>query len=137
MELRDKTDNTQVVGSTSALLQLDGDIVNTDDVSDLEIGVRTNDYFVVVKHHNHLGIMSSITYSLTETTTSVNFTDSNNQITNKVIKFDPTLASPILIDVITGLNRPVEIEIINNILYISIMNSLKIVKFDLPLLFNR
>ena len=53
-----------------------------------------------------------------------------DQITNKVIKFDPTLANPILIDVITGLNRPVEVAIINDALYISIMNSFKLVKFD-------
>ena len=41
----------------------------------------TGDYYIVIKHRNHLGIMSSSTVALSAVTTSVDFTNANNQIT--------------------------------------------------------
>ncbi|MEM6684466.1 MAG: hemagglutinin protein [Bacteroidota bacterium] len=81
IELRDKDNNTNVRYSTSAFLQRDGDIVATDGVSNLEIEIAFDDYYVAVKHRNHLSIMSSGIYSMNQSVTAVNFTDANAQIT--------------------------------------------------------
>ncbi|MEM9849802.1 MAG: alpha-amylase family glycosyl hydrolase, partial [Bacteroidota bacterium] len=64
VELRDALDNTQVVATRSALLQKDGDIVDMDGVSPLAFQVLSGDYYVVVKHRDHLGIMTAATVNL-------------------------------------------------------------------------
>ena len=81
VELRDKTTNTTIVASQSALLQRDGDIVAVDGTSDLEFDLAAGSYYVAIKHRNHLGIMTSTAIALSDTTETVDFTDSNNQIT--------------------------------------------------------
>ena len=81
IELRDETDNKLMVDSQSALLQRDGDIVGVDGVSDLAFDQTPNNYYVVVKHRNHLGIMSASPIALSSTTTLIDFTDAANQIT--------------------------------------------------------
>ncbi len=73
VELRDATDNTIVVDSQSALLQRDGNIVAIDGVSSLSFEQAEGDYYIVIKHRNHLGIMSAITVSLTTTATTIDF----------------------------------------------------------------
>jgi len=81
VELRDKNDNTSVLHGTSALLQRDGDIVDTDGASDLNINIVPDDYYVAIKHRNHLAIMSSNVISLSATAATVDFTNLANQIT--------------------------------------------------------
>lgn len=80
IELRDATDNTQVVASQSALLQRDGDVLNSQ-YQTLEFEVPEGNYFVVIKHRNHLGIMTANTVALSKTITTVDFTNATNQIT--------------------------------------------------------
>ncbi|WP_298516759.1 BspA family leucine-rich repeat surface protein [uncultured Kordia sp.] len=79
IELRDKNDNTSVLHSQSALLQRDGDIVATDGVSVLSFNAGTDNYFIAVKHRNHLGIMTST--ALLINTTSADFSNASSQIT--------------------------------------------------------
>lgn len=81
VELRDENDNTLVLSSQSGLLQRDGDIVSVDGISDLEFNVAAKNYYVVVKHRNHLGIMTANTVALSSTLLTVDFTDANNQVT--------------------------------------------------------
>ncbi|MBU2929107.1 leucine-rich repeat domain-containing protein [Winogradskyella psychrotolerans] len=81
VELRDATNNTNSVASQSALLQRDGDVVDTDGVSPLSFNALTDNYFVVIKHRNHLGIMTANTFALSATVSSIDFTDANNPIT--------------------------------------------------------
>ncbi len=81
VELRDATDNTIVIDSQSALIQRDGDIVNTDGVSSLRFTQAFGNYYIVIKHRNHLGVMTASAVSLSNTTTIIDFTDANNQIT--------------------------------------------------------
>ncbi|MBU2929106.1 leucine-rich repeat domain-containing protein [Winogradskyella psychrotolerans] len=81
VELRDATDNSVIVASTSALLQRDGDVVDIDGISTLSFNALADNYFVVIKHRNHLGIMTANTVTLSGTTTTVDFTDANNPIT--------------------------------------------------------
>jgi hypothetical protein len=81
IELRDATNNVTVIDSQSALLQRDGDVVDVDGVSPLAFSQDASDYYVVIKHRNHLGIMTANTITLSEASTAVDFTDANNEIT--------------------------------------------------------
>ncbi len=81
VELRDGDSNTTVVASQSALLQRDGNIVGTDGLSNIKMNIAPNNYHVVVKHRNHLGIMTADKVALSDSVATVDFTDSANQIT--------------------------------------------------------
>ena len=84
VELRDATDPTLIIDGKSALLQRDGDIVDasaSDTATPVYFYKAPGDYYVVIKHRNHLGIMSNNALSLSDVVTTVDFTDSNNQIT--------------------------------------------------------
>lgn len=60
MELRDKTDSTQIAETKSVLLQRDGDVVDLDGVSPVTFrGVYADDFWVAARHRNHLGVMTS------------------------------------------------------------------------------
>lgn len=88
IELRDKTDNSIIIEGQSGLLQADGDIVAKDGLSDLIFLANMDDYYIVVKHRNHIGIMSSIVHSLSSTTALVDFSSSSTTTlggTNAVI----------------------------------------------------
>lgn len=59
VELRDGTDNEQVVGQRAAFLKNDGTLIDLDgsvgvDFEDLDEG----DYFIVIRHRNHLAVIS-------------------------------------------------------------------------------
>jgi hypothetical protein len=61
VELRSKTNKTTIVASRSGLLQRDGDIVDVDGVSALKFAqVSLDSFYVVVRHRNHLGVMSKL-----------------------------------------------------------------------------
>ena len=77
VELRAANDNTKVVNARSALLQRDGDVVNVDGISEVIMTAAPTNYYVVVSHRNHLGVMSAFTIGLKEaTSTDVDFTNS-------------------------------------------------------------
>jgi hypothetical protein len=80
VELRDQSDNTQVVYSQSALLQRDGDVVDVDGTSPLTFNTTEDTYSVAVRHRNHLGIItaSAITFTA-DAVYGIDFT--NNSIT--------------------------------------------------------
>ncbi len=81
VELRDASSNTTVISGQSALLQRDGDVVSVDGTSPLTFSQSAGDFYVAVKHRNHLGIITASTVNLSGTNTVVDFTDANNQIT--------------------------------------------------------
>jgi Leucine-rich repeat (LRR) protein len=81
LELRDATNTMTVVSSQSALLQRDGDVVQTDGETDIEFNVDYGEYYLVIKHRNHLGIMSANTITLNGSLVNVDFTDATNIIT--------------------------------------------------------
>lgn len=76
LEFRDEMDVSNIIKGTSALLQRDGDVVALDGVSDITLGVVPNNYYIVLKHRNHLGVMSANPVAVTETGTAINFTSS-------------------------------------------------------------
>ena len=73
VELRDATDNTNMLYGTSALLQRDGNVVGTDGISNLSVNLPEGDYFVVVDHRIHLPAMSAT--ALTLSSGAVNLVD--------------------------------------------------------------
>lgn len=77
VELRDKNDDTSVILSQSALLQRDGDVVDTDGVSFISPNILADDYYVVVNHKNHLGIMTETPVNIKAESTPlvIDFTD--------------------------------------------------------------
>jgi hypothetical protein len=83
VEIRESTNSTNVIQGVSALLQRDGDIVSTTDGTSPVIFNRLpTDYFIAIKHRNHLGIMTNTTVNLMiGTTATIDFTDATNQIT--------------------------------------------------------
>ncbi len=73
IEIRDKNDSKVAVEARSALLQRDGDVVDVDGTSPLIFPQLIDDYFVVVAHRNHLGIMSASPIALGYSITNVDF----------------------------------------------------------------
>jgi hypothetical protein len=65
-----------ILETRAALLQRDGDVVSPlDGTSALRfMGLAGNNYFVAVKHRNHLGAMTAASQTLTTTGTTVDFT---------------------------------------------------------------
>lgn len=59
VELRDKNDASRIMATRSALLQRDGDIVDVDGVSSVNFDVCADDYYVAIRHRNHLSVMSA------------------------------------------------------------------------------
>jgi hypothetical protein len=72
-----------VLGSASALIQRDGDIVAVDGSSPVVMNVPAgNDYYVAVKHRNHLGVMTGTAVTATAGATAVvDFTTMTNGTT--------------------------------------------------------
>ncbi|MCB0447635.1 MAG: hemagglutinin protein [Gelidibacter sp.] len=75
IELRDPSDNTKVISGKSALVQRDGDVVSLDGLSNVTINAAQNYYYVVVKHRNHIGAMSSGVIALSQTPVTIDFTN--------------------------------------------------------------
>jgi hypothetical protein len=73
LELR--SDQTTVVARRAALILSDGTIVDTDGSSPVTFdGVSNGSYYLVVKHRNHLAIMSSSAVPLTGSSSLFDFT---------------------------------------------------------------
>ncbi|MDF1866705.1 MAG: hypothetical protein P1U70_17850 [Saprospiraceae bacterium] len=64
LELRDKADPKIVLATRAALIQRDGDIVDLDGVSPVIFSSSQDDYYLAVRHRNHLGVMSAEPISL-------------------------------------------------------------------------
>src|SRR5690606_20196567 len=76
LELRDETTPSTIVATRAALVQRDGDIVDTDGVSEVKFfGVVDGNYHLAVRHRNHLGVMTAGTYPLSQIPTDVDLTD--------------------------------------------------------------
>ena len=81
LELRDKADSTSVVATRSALLRRNGTIVDVDGVSPLAFpNLQEDSYYLVVKHRNHLGVMSAQPVLLSKTAVEVDLTSDLNNV---------------------------------------------------------
>ncbi|CAL2055200.1 hypothetical protein [Tenacibaculum sp. 190524A05c] len=82
VELRDANDSSIVIAQKSGVLQRDGDIVDVTDSRNapLTFSVASNNYYIVVKHRNHLSIMTSSPTSLSSTSTTLDLTSNANLV---------------------------------------------------------
>jgi hypothetical protein len=79
LELRDPSVSTTVLQTRSALLQADGDVVDTDGTSPVRFtNSVAGNYFISVKHRNHLRFRTLNTVALTTGVNTLNST--NNSI---------------------------------------------------------
>ncbi len=76
LELRDVDDPVKRVAAKATLLQRDGDVINAETGSTNIVfrGVPPGNYYVVLRHRNHIGVMTATRLSLTETATVIDFT---------------------------------------------------------------
>lgn len=77
VEIRSAAPGYNKLATMNALLQRDGDVVDVNGNALYFPSLCPGSYFVVVKHRNHLGVMSASALSLSETTQTVDFTTSN------------------------------------------------------------
>ncbi|MCP5062361.1 MAG: S8 family serine peptidase [Ignavibacteriae bacterium] len=67
VELRE-SENGNAIISRSALLHKDGRIVSDNGLSNaIELGIEDGDYYIVIKHRNHIAVMSKNKVSLSKT----------------------------------------------------------------------
>ena len=79
VELRSKSNNKTVISTRSVLVQRDGDFVDVDGSTCIKFpSTPADDYYVVVRHRNHLGVMTRNPISVSVLTGGgiVDFTDS-------------------------------------------------------------
>jgi hypothetical protein len=77
LELRSPTSPATVIASRPALVRRDGSVVDMNGSSSVQFyGVQHGNYYVAVRHRNHLGCMTSSTVALVESgNLEVDFTD--------------------------------------------------------------
>ena len=75
VQLRSGADNTNVVYTRSALVQRDGDVVDVDGTSALTFAAPAGNYFVSVRHRNHLAALTLNTVALSSSPVTIDLTD--------------------------------------------------------------
>ncbi len=64
IELRDANEKNKVIATCSGLMQCDGDIVDVNGNDTIKFrNVLNGDYYVSLRHRNHLGLLTSNTYT--------------------------------------------------------------------------
>ena len=74
LELRHDQDMMNIKYSRAALLRRDGQIVDTDGSPMVEVDVQKAEYYLVIRHRNHLPAMSLVPYQLGDIPVEVDFT---------------------------------------------------------------
>ena len=89
IEVRSGANANQIVATKRALIQRDGDVIDTNGSTNIFLpSLATGQYFISLKHRNHLGIMTANAITLNEVPLSINFTQPsylvwvNSQITS-------------------------------------------------------
>lgn len=76
VELRSPANADSLIATHSAILQRDGEIVDLDGFSYLKFElVHSGNYYVAVRHRNHLGIITENFHYLSPTPTTIDFTN--------------------------------------------------------------
>lgn len=77
IELRSANKIDSVVATRAALLQADGDVVDTDGVSPVDFGpaVQAGEHFVAIRHRSHLGAMTVDAPELSPTVRVIDYRD--------------------------------------------------------------
>jgi hypothetical protein len=94
-----------VISQRAALLQRDGDVVDVDGVSPLNMaGNAPGTYFISLKHRNHLGARAATSSILAKTTTTnYDFTDALAKAFTGVVTNDPLIKVNTIVPAVYGL----------------------------------
>ena len=80
VELRSDTSGATKVAGRAGFLESDGTVVDTDGVGALRFtGVLPGNYYIVVRHRNHLSIMSAVAVAVSSTSALYDFTTAQTQ----------------------------------------------------------
>jgi hypothetical protein len=74
LELRSASSPSTIVARRAALLQRDGDIVDTDGVSPVRFSIDAGNYRLVVRHRNHMAVITANSFALSSTPTAIDLT---------------------------------------------------------------
>ena len=74
LDLRSSSDPSVSIVKRAALVQRDGDVVATNGTSPVSLAVPAGNYYVAIRHRNHLGIMTASAVALSPIATTVDFT---------------------------------------------------------------
>lgn len=78
IELRDKDNPALVLSSKAALICRDGSIVEIDGISPVYFqDVATDEYYVAIRHRNHLGVMTATAIQLDALPVELDFSDTS------------------------------------------------------------
>ena len=80
VELRDANTPATIIETKAGLLQRDGDIVALNGTSALNFTSPNGNYYVAIRHRNHLGCMTATAQTLTTSLTAIDFTNSSTAI---------------------------------------------------------
>ncbi len=93
VELRDKNNSATILKQKAGLLQRDGDVVDENGMPLLIESAAPDDYYVAIRHRNHLGAMTLNPMTLSYTPMVVDFTSIPTHGTNamKIVGGTPVL----------------------------------------------
>lgn len=74
VELRDGANSATILETKAALVDQDGNVTDVDGTSPIGFTRPPGNYYVSVRHRNHLGIMTLNTLSLSATATTIDYT---------------------------------------------------------------
>ncbi|MCC6397289.1 MAG: hypothetical protein IT282_09735, partial [Bacteroidetes bacterium] len=75
VELRTDTTSASMVGRRAAFLKSNGQVVDMDGISGVTFGaIEAGDYYIVIRHRNHLAVMSAETVPLSSSSGLYDFT---------------------------------------------------------------
>lgn len=77
VELRTGTNGATIQESIAALVAIDGSLYNPDGTTPLKFQATSGNYYVAIRHRNHLGVMTASTITLSSTVPVVDFTSSS------------------------------------------------------------
>jgi PKD repeat protein len=90
IELRSATNSNVIIANKNTLLQRDGDVVASDGVSPVQFpSLAPGNYFISIKHRNHLGIMTATPVGISNTTLSLNFTNASLHVVSSITSNTP------------------------------------------------
>jgi hypothetical protein len=95
VELRTGIFSSTKVATRAALLKSDGSVVDLDGMSAVAFaGVPAGNYYIVIRHRNHLAIMSAVTWALSSSSSLYDFTTSQAKAygTNAMISVGSSFA---------------------------------------------
>ena len=77
LEIRDAANPSLILETQSALLRRDGSIVDKDGASELQFPLEAGNYYIALRHRNHLGVMTQNAVALSTASSLIDFTNVN------------------------------------------------------------